>query len=194
MLSDLGWIRFWAGDLDGATKAAEALDEIRQDTGPFSLDVLMAVEAGKGERLDLEVAAPGAHGQRQSRRWRHWARGYVALNGGRAEDGLKEFREALRHRPALGELLVEDCLGRAYLELARWDEAIAEFERILKLNPRYPLAHYHLARAQEGKGERDRARNAYEEFLRVWKDADPDIAEVIDARRRLADLSFKSSG
>ena len=37
-----------------------------------------------------------------------------------------------------------------------------------------------------GNGDPEAARLALEEFLRIWPDADPDIPEVIDAKRRLA--------
>jgi len=79
----------------------------------------------------------------------------------------------------------EDCLGNAYLELGRFDEAIAEYERILKLNPNYPLAQYHLAQAYERKGQNEEARRHYESFLEVWKDADADIPEVVAAKKIL---------
>ena len=41
----------------------------------------------------------------------------------------------------------EDCLANAYLELGRLDEAISEYERILRLNPNYPPVNYHLGQA-----------------------------------------------
>ena len=41
----------------------------------------------------------------------------------------------------------QDCLANAYLELGRLDEAIAEYQRVISINPNYPLAHYHLAEA-----------------------------------------------
>ncbi len=47
----------------------------------------------------------------------------------------------------------EDGLANALLELGRLDEAAAEYERILRLNPNYPLAQYHLAQAYERKGQ-----------------------------------------
>jgi tetratricopeptide (TPR) repeat protein len=80
---------------------------------------------------------------------------------------------------------VEDCLANAYLELGRWDDAVAEYERLLRLNPNYPLAEYHLGQAYERKGRHDRARAAYERFLEIWRDADADIPEVIVAKKRL---------
>ncbi len=37
-------------------------------------------------------------------------------------------------------------------------------------------------------GDTDRARHCYERFTEDWKDADPDIPELIEARERLAEL------
>jgi tetratricopeptide (TPR) repeat protein len=102
-------------------------------------------------------------------------------------EGLEIFKEALRYQPPFWSLHpIEDCLANAYLELGRLDEAIAEYERILQVNPNYPLAHFHLAQAFERKGQKEQARVAYERFLQVWKDADADVPEVISARKALA--------
>jgi hypothetical protein len=40
----------------------------------------------------------------------------------------------------------------------------------------------------EQKGQNNKAIEHYEKFLDLWKDADPGIAEVEDARERLVDL------
>jgi tetratricopeptide (TPR) repeat protein len=74
------------------------------------------------------------------------------------------------------------------LELGRYDEAIAEYERILRINPRYPLAHYRLGLAHEGRRRADLARQSFEQFLQVWADADRDVPEVVNAQARLAAL------
>ena len=54
-------------------------------------------------------------------------------------------------------------------ELGRTEEAIAEYQCILKLNPNYPLVHYHLAQAYELKGRNDQARAEYERFRKFGK-------------------------
>ncbi|MBA2702631.1 MAG: tetratricopeptide repeat protein, partial [Blastocatellia bacterium] len=78
---------------------------------------------------------------------------------------------------------LEDCLANAYLEVGQPDEAIKEYERILRLNPNYPLAHYHLGQAYELQGKQQQARASYERFLEVWKNADAEAPEIIYARR-----------
>jgi serine/threonine protein kinase len=70
--------------------------------------------------------------------------------------------------------------GQAYLRLGKGGEASAEFRKILAnrgwdaLSPLYPLAHLGLARAEALTGAAG-GRDAYQAFLTLWKDADPDI-------------------
>jgi Tfp pilus assembly protein PilF len=114
-------------------------------------------------------------------------RGSFELKSGRSAEAIENIKEALKHRPQIWNIdAYEDCLANAYLELGHLDEAIAEYERILKLNPNYPLVHYHLAQAYERKGSRDQARAEYQQFLEVWKEADADVPEIINAKRAVA--------
>ena len=49
-------------------------------------------------------------------------------------------------------------------------------------------AYYHLGLAYQQSGWKDKAIDQYEQFLDIWKDADPWIDELEDAKRRLAAL------
>ncbi|MBI4720858.1 MAG: hypothetical protein HY770_06485, partial [Chitinivibrionia bacterium] len=49
-------------------------------------------------------------------------------------------------------------------------------------------AHYLLGLAYEQSGWNDKAIEQYREFLDIWKDADPDLKEPADARKRLKRL------
>ena len=84
--------------------------------------------------------------------------------------------------------------GQAYLLARQGKEAAAEFQKIidhrgLVINcPLGALAHLGLARAYALQGEPDKARTAYEQFLTLWKDADPDIPILRQARVEIQEL------
>ena len=90
-------------------------------------------------------------------------------------------------------------LAKAYLESERLGEAVSKFEKVLS---RYDetrayfaiwavKAHYLLGLAYERSGWNKKAIDQYEKFLEIWKYADPGIAEVEDANRRLKELRVK---
>jgi hypothetical protein len=84
--------------------------------------------------------------------------------------------------------------GQAYLEANRSQEAAAEFQKILDhrgvvLNVHIgALAHLGLARAYVLQGDTIKARAAYQDFLTLWKDADPDIPVLKEAKAEYAKL------
>lgn len=84
--------------------------------------------------------------------------------------------------------------GEAYLMAGRGSEAAAEFQKILEhrgivLNsPIGALAHLEIARAFTMRGETSKARVAYQDFLTLWKDADPDIQILKQANTEYAKL------
>lgn len=175
-------------------QAAEAARmELRFEKYNMWNSVVVALNQGnravvdKLERRLFEDWPHTVRGQSFPARLTHYRRGYLALKDGRAAEAVENFKEALRHPPIIWMIdELEDCLANAYLETGHLDEAISEYERILRLNQNYPLANYHLAQAYERKGQQDQARTAYERFLQTWKDADTDLSEVITARKRLA--------
>ena len=86
-------------------------------------------------------------------------------------------------------------MARTYLQIGEIDKAIAEYERLITFDPIgkerlliHPKYHYRLAKLHEEKGWRGKAIEHYEKFLELWKDADPGIAEVEDAGKRLSEL------
>ena len=72
--------------------------------------------------------------------------------------------------------------GQAYLAVHRGPEAATEFQKIIdhigvvSNDPTIVVAaRLQLARALALSGHRDKAKSAYQDFLKLWKDADPDI-------------------
>jgi eukaryotic-like serine/threonine-protein kinase len=84
--------------------------------------------------------------------------------------------------------------GEVYLAAHQDREAAAEFQKILDhpglvWNTLFgPLAHLGLARAYVLSGDTTRARNAYQDFLALWKDADPDIPILKEAKAEYTKL------
>ena len=84
--------------------------------------------------------------------------------------------------------------GQAYLEAGRGGEAAAEFQKVLDhrgivlADPIGALSHVQLGRALALLGEKDRASTAYQSFFNLWKDADPDIPVLTQARAEYAML------
>ncbi|MDE3137974.1 MAG: protein kinase, partial [Acidobacteriota bacterium] len=81
----------------------------------------------------------------------------------------------------LGLLYPVYLRGEAYLQLHQGQQAAAEFQKIIDhrgvvINePIGALAHLGLARAEVLAGNTSAARTAYQDFLGLWHNADPDI-------------------
>jgi serine/threonine protein kinase/tetratricopeptide (TPR) repeat protein len=84
--------------------------------------------------------------------------------------------------------------GKAHLLLKEPDKAAAEFQEILDFRGRdatselIPMAQLHLARAYTMQNDSVKARTAYQDFLAMWKDADPDIPVFKEAKAEYAKL------
>jgi eukaryotic-like serine/threonine-protein kinase len=74
------------------------------------------------------------------------------------------------------------------------NEAAAEFQKIhdhsgIVVNvPIGALAHLGLGRAYALSGDKTKAKSAYQDFLTIWKDADPDIPMLKQAKAEYAKL------
>jgi tetratricopeptide (TPR) repeat protein len=82
----------------------------------------------------------------------------------------------------------------SYLAAGRGEEAAVEFQKVLNhrgivfADPIGALAHLQLGRAYVASGNMAKAKNAYQDFLALWKDADEDIPVLKQARAEYARL------
>jgi hypothetical protein len=103
------------------------------------------------------------------------------------------YEEGVSHS-SFGALYPIYVRGEAYLAAHRGAEASAEFQKILKhrgivqLDPLGAVARLQLGRAFVAMGDLVKARAAYQDFLRLWKDADPDIPLLNQAKAEYTKL------
>jgi serine/threonine protein kinase/tetratricopeptide (TPR) repeat protein len=94
----------------------------------------------------------------------------------------------------IGTLYPAYIRGQAYLAAHNGTAAAAEFQKFLDhrgivINfPLGALAHLGLARAYAMTGDTVKAKSAYQDFLTLWKEADPDIPILKQAKAEYAKL------
>jgi len=97
----------------------------------------------------------------------------------RAEAAEKElgYREPPNYiRP------VAETEGTAMLAIGDWAGARAAWERDLAIRPHSGFALYGIALSDERAGKGKAAVKEYREFLTAWKDADPDLPQMVHAK------------
>ena len=75
-----------------------------------------------------------------------------------------------------------ELAGEILLELGRPREAVTELERSLLAWPNRSLTLLGLGRALAALGDKAAARRSYQLFLANWKEADPGLPELQEAR------------
>jgi serine/threonine protein kinase/tetratricopeptide (TPR) repeat protein len=120
-------------------------------------------------------------------------RAQLALNAGQPVQAIEALGKARPTelgtvRAAIGELYPIYLRGLAHMAAQRATDAAQEFQRILQhpaafLNdPVGPAARLQLARAWSAAGEKVKARDAYRDLLELWRDADPTMPVLIQAK------------
>lgn len=99
------------------------------------------------------------------------------------DKALLQFRDAVRLRP--NRPVYHFAMGTCRFHLEQYADAVDAFEAVLALDPGHLKARYSLAVSYEKLGRQDRARAAWEQYLRL--DATSEWAQ--EARKRLEKLS-----
>jgi tetratricopeptide (TPR) repeat protein len=122
-------------------------------------------------------------------------RGIVALDRKNPEKALEALQPALPYELADTKgLLATSVRGDAYLAAHQGPQAAAEFQKVIdhsgisRNEPNAALAHLGLARAYALSGDAAKARVAYQDFFGLWKDADPDVPVLKQAKAEYAKL------
>jgi serine/threonine protein kinase/Tfp pilus assembly protein PilF len=203
----LAYIDIQTGNFEEALRECEqawkfAAEDERPDQQREVLHLKGLAYVGKGSLAEAERTAnelkafieAGMH-KKSIRLYYHLA-GLIELEKKNYAKAIDLFRKALSLVLYQSDALYIDSLAFAYYKSGDLKNAQEQYERILSLTSAregygdiYTKSFYMLGQIFEQQGNTARARENYTKFLELWKDADPGLPEVEDAKKRLAGLS-----
>jgi len=127
----------------------------------------------------------------------------IAISQNNSAQAIERLRTASQYELGMptpqfevgGSLYPVYLRGMAYLSLGQGAAAAAEFQKffahrgIAVNSPLAALSRLQLARAYAVTGDKDKARRAYLDFLELWKDADPEVPILKQAKAEYAKLN-----
>jgi len=129
--------------------------------------------------------------------------GMIELKRNNFSSAIEYFKKAISLLPYQSDVTnihaaFIDPLALAYYQAGDLEKAQVEYERIISLTTGrihqgdiYAKSYYMLGKIYQQKGWEGKAIEHYEKFLHLWKDADPDIAEIDDTKKQLTALQNK---
>ena len=130
--------------------------------------------------------------------WLPTIKAAIELAGGNPTQSLELLQAVAPYElggpPPLGNLYPAYLRGQAYLAAHQEKQAAAEFQKLFDHRgivanlPPGALARLQLGRAYAMSGDTAKAKTAYQDFLTLWKGADPDIPILKEAKTEYAKL------
>jgi tetratricopeptide (TPR) repeat protein len=189
------------GNLDKARQQAQAslrLTNGKDAAAWATIALALAGDAAQSGRLTADLAKRFPEDTLVQFYYLPTVRGAAALRAANAEGAINALEAAAPYELGVPNENFNFALypvyvrAQAYLAARQGGAAAAEFQKILShpgvgLNQVIvPLAHLGLGRAYLLSGEKDKARSGYQEFLDLWKDADPDVPILRQAKAEYA--------
>jgi hypothetical protein len=122
------------------------------------------------------------------------AQALAAKATGNSDEAIARMKEAVAIEDSIDDLSqppypiipANELFGTMLMEMNRPAEAEERFVLSLKRTPGRPKAIFGIAQAAQASGDNATARQRYQEFLEIWKNADPDRPELVIAKKFLA--------
>jgi DNA-binding winged helix-turn-helix (wHTH) protein/tetratricopeptide (TPR) repeat protein len=187
--SDAGIREALFGNLDVARNHVLAAKRLRGQSSFYALAIALSGDAVEATKVVDRIANETPPGSLMGKLAVPEFRGAIELKRGNATRALEFLASAEPYEAGWYNLYRATYLrGEAYLLAHRGSEAAAEFQKIIDhrgtvvSEPFGALAHLGLARSYTLQGEIPKARTAMQDFLALWKDADPNIPILKQAK------------
>jgi tetratricopeptide (TPR) repeat protein len=187
-----------------AVSDALARNRERELIGPAGVALALCGESAQVDRLAAEVQSGWPQGTIANIVDVPSIRAAVALHAGKPEAAVAGLQGAAPYERTYP--IPSYLRGLAYLRMKSGTAAAAEFQKVIERRvgfvrapPRnlycagrvWAAAYLGLGRAQAMAGNAAEARKTYEKFLDLWKDADPGIPLLAEARKEYAALTWE---
>jgi serine/threonine protein kinase/tetratricopeptide (TPR) repeat protein len=187
--------------VENASKARElaassaALARGRDNLEPVAYALALAGDASRAQAITEELGHRFPDDTRLHQVIIPVVQALIALDRKTSDAAIQALQSATPYELGVDQELFPIYIrGQAYLQARRGAEAAAEFQKIVDhrgiapMFPVHPLAKLGLGRAYVISGDTAKARAAYQDFLALWKDADPDIPILKEAKAEYAKL------
>jgi tetratricopeptide (TPR) repeat protein len=197
------------GNLEEAMKELEEAWKLAVEEGDFDDKMFTLYKKGvvqskmglmdEAQKIAVELKALIESGlNRKLMRFYHHLVGMIEFERGNYSQAIEYFSQALSlfsYSPLTRRSDFIESLALAFYESGDIEKAKKEYEKITRLTTGkrgrgdiYAKSFYMLGKINEEQNKSANSIEHYEKFLDLWKNADPGIAEVDDARERLAGL------
>jgi len=118
----------------------------------------------------------------------------IALKQNKPNEAIDSLKASLPDDIGESALMPAYLRGLAYLQAGNSRQAAGAFQKVIdhpgivETAAHGALAHLQLGRAQVMMGDKEAARKSYQEFLTLWRNADPDIPIYKQAKAEYAKL------
>jgi tetratricopeptide (TPR) repeat protein len=185
----LGRLNYLKGDYGGAVQECRQASEL-DPTMPEAHWILglSLIKLGMFKQAEAETLAVSqlteTDGADESRAYYHHLMGEFCLSQGLQKRALHSLRKAA-NVASLGRTFFLTALGQAYLNIGDYATALGEFEAALDANPNCPQTHYLLGLLYDRQGAKEKAAEHFGRLVEVCGDADENLPQLIDAKKRL---------
>jgi eukaryotic-like serine/threonine-protein kinase len=184
------------------TVAALALASTRDVRTLAALALARAGDSDRAQKIANELQVQNPRNTMINGYFLPTIRGAIEINHKNPAKAIEMLQAAAPYEfgngspdPVLGATMYPVYMrGQAYLLLRQGSAAAAEFQKFLDHRgvvvncPLGALAHLGLARAYALQGDSAKAKTAYQDFLALWRDADPDLPILKQANSEYARL------
>ena len=177
-------------EVASALRVASSLD--LQTTAAMTL--ALAGESNRAQAIADDVGKKAPLNGDLNKYWVPVIRAEIELNRDRGPQALEVLKPASGYEFGLLSLYPVYVRGKAYLKVRNGPQAAAEFQKIIDHRSIVTndilgaLSHLQLGRAYAMAGDTAKSKAAYRDFLALWKDADPDIPILKQAKTEYAKL------